>query len=218
MSEQDVQNIYSIEPLVYIAGILVPTNSIRVQTAFNSMPTATISIPPYPQLQGIGRQDRVPVQIFIKDTFADTEEFILLFEGEIKSSGYVSSAMSREFIINAQCSLSFLMDVKVFFMHSTSDMSNQKIIPQEKIRGLWSFDSDVTFPASFFMYGFTPISEKEGEKIKVPYEFLENVYTFVGNAGSMNEYNDSALADFYSDYTEKIKLMDKLVKVPEFDD
>ena len=71
--------ILDVNVLTYVAGVLVPTSEVGVTTAFNAVPTATISLPPYPQLFGIGRKDRIPVHIFFKDTVIG--EYKLLFEG-----------------------------------------------------------------------------------------------------------------------------------------
>ena len=75
--------------LTYVAGILIPTTNISITSAFNSLPTATISMPAYPQLYGIGRKDRIPVHIFYKDNCIG--EYILLFEGESCGFSYSNS-------------------------------------------------------------------------------------------------------------------------------
>ena len=212
----ETQNLFSIETLVYIAGVLTPHNSITVQSAFNSMPTATISLPPYPQLFGVGRQDRLPVHIFVKDTFAGTNDYILLFEGEVKSFGYVSNAISREIVINAQNPMSFLMDVHAYFMHTLEGLANRNMIAEESEKGIFDYQDQMLFPHSLFMSGIAPVQEDNA--IKVPGDFLENVYRFFEEPSSMGSSNDSKLAEFYGEYTKTLRLKERMARVPVFDD
>ena len=212
----EAQNLFSIETLVYIAGVLTPHNSINIQSAFNSLPTATVSLPPYPQLYGMGRQDRLPIHIFIKDTFTGTNDYVLLFEGEVKSFSYVSNAISREIVVNAQNPMAFLMDVNAFFMHNLSDMAELNMIPEEREQGYFRLETDMLFPHSLFMRGLTPLDEDNS--IQVPGDFLENVYKFFEEPNSMGAYNNSELANFYGKYTETLKLQKRMVRVPVFDD
>ncbi len=214
-----MNNLYNIEYLVYIAGILVPVNSINIQSAFNSMPMATVSLPAYPQLYGIGREDRLPVQIFIKDVFGEEppNDYILMFDGEVKSFQYVSNAISREIVINAQSNLAFLMDVKAYFMHSIEDLAERALIPEESNTSFSNFEADYIFPLSLFMHGITANLD-ESNAIEVPSEFLKNVFTFLKEAESMGKYNNSKLAEFYNKLSERLKILDRMIKVPEFDD
>lgn len=219
MSTEHIENYFSIEPLVYIAGVLTPTNSVRIQSGFNSMPTATISMPPFPQLYGIGREDRVPVFIFIKDTFAGSENYLLQFEGEVMSFSFTSNSTSREFVINAQCSLAFLRDVRFNFLHSIEDLAKKEMIPQEKNNSIYKLEDGTAFPASMFMKGFAKVDKSNTEqKVKVPYEFLDNAYKILSSPGSFSEFNDSALAEFYSKHSKTLKLDKKKIEVPIFDD
>lgn len=206
---------FNIEFLVYIAGVWVPAKSVAVQSAFNSLPMATISLPADPRFFGVGREDRVPVHIFVKDTFTGTQNYMLFFEGEIKTFSYTNSAVTREITVNAQSNLAFLMDVKAFFMQSIEDISELEFIEFNKERGFSSFNA-VTFPASLFTQGI--VAPSSDTIIEYPSEFLDNLYNYLQNAGSMNQYNDSALANFYSDYTTRLKLRKRAVKVPIFDD
>lgn len=114
-------NILDAQFLTYVAGILIPTINISITTAFNSVPTASISMPAYPQLYGIGRQDKVPVTVFYKDNV--TGDYILLFEGDVNAFSYTNSISSRDITINAHGILRFLDDVHVNFLSSLDDMT-----------------------------------------------------------------------------------------------
>ena len=212
----ETNNLFEINALVYVAGILVPYNSITVNSAFNSIPMATVTLPPYPQLYGIGRRDRLPVQIFVQDTLAETNEYFLLFEGEVQSFSYLSTALNKEIVINAQGVMSFLMDVKSFFMESIKDLASRVMIPEENNTSIYSFEPHLTFPMSLFMKGIAPIEEEQ--LITVPSEFLANVYKYMEELSSMNEFNDSAIAKFYSGYTGKLNLKKRIAKVSHFDE
>lgn len=207
---------HNIEFLVYIAGVLVPAKNVSIQTAFNSLPMATIALPADVRLYAIGRQDRVPVHIFIKDTLAGSNNYILMFEGEVKSFGFTSSVVSREVTVNAQSNLAFLMDIKAFFMHSIGSIADLEVLDHTANAGFFKMEA-LTFPHSLFMRGITNL-DSDGEIIKYPSEFLQNLYRFIQEEGSIPGYNTSALAKFYSKYTEALSLKNKMVKVPVFDD
>lgn len=52
---------------VYIEGIQVPFNSIRISNVYQQNPTADISLPPFSGLQEIGRNYQPKVEIFFRD-------------------------------------------------------------------------------------------------------------------------------------------------------
>ena len=67
---KQLNKLYELDLYVYIAGVYIPTASVSISNNVGGTPTATISVPPDPTFLGIGREDRIPVQIFIKDTFS----------------------------------------------------------------------------------------------------------------------------------------------------
>lgn len=210
-------NIIDSNFLTYIAGILVPVTEISITAAFNAIPTATIELPPYPQLFGIGRQDRVPVHIFHKDPI--TKDYVLLFEGEISSFSYNDAVFSRGITINAQGLLAFLQDVTIKFLTNLNDVASAEV-PGAKDTAYQKFTPNVTFPHSLFAYGLGDASPNN--LIKVPYQYLENIINFISGGGtsgsSMGAYNNSVLAEFYAQYCEKIKLDKRTAPLPYFDD
>lgn len=67
---KQLDKLYELDLYVYIAGVYIPVSSVTISSSFGGTPSASISVPPDPVFLGIGREDRVPVQIFIKDTFS----------------------------------------------------------------------------------------------------------------------------------------------------
>ena len=66
-----VSNIFLSDVRVYIAGVLVPATSVSITTAFNNFPQCQITLPPYAELYGLGRKDKIPVFVFIRYTFVE---------------------------------------------------------------------------------------------------------------------------------------------------
>lgn len=71
---KQLDKLYELDLYVYIAGVYIPTAGVSISNSFGGTPTASISVPPDPTFLGIGREDRIPVQIFIKDTFSGVTE------------------------------------------------------------------------------------------------------------------------------------------------
>jgi len=209
-------NTFEASARVYIAGILMPFMRVSVTTAFNTPPTATVSLPPYSELFGIGRMDRIPIQIFVEETWLEDGEFILLFEGEITSFSYVSSGLSREIVVNAQSVLALLRDVNIQFMSSFEDIVKKKIIKGENNTAINTISPGSIFPMSLFMNGLSTVESRS--LIKTPSQYLENAYRFMEERGSLDEANDSELAGFYSEYSKRIKLSDRYITLPYFDE
>ena len=83
---------------VYIAGVLVPCNSVTVSTSVPGRTSAQFTMPAHPLLLSIGKTDRLQVAIFYLDSSREDGElqWCLLFEGYLAGQNYVSSPTSRE--------------------------------------------------------------------------------------------------------------------------
>lgn len=212
----DAKNILDLNFLTYIAGVLVPTTSISITSSFNAVPTATVTMPPYPQLYGIGRKDRVPVHIFIKDFVIG--EYVLLFEGEIDSFSYSNSNSGRDIVINAKSVLNFLQDVKLRLLHTLEDVIVYDHLGNQDT-ALNVFMPKEHFPSCLFSYGLSGFNEQS--KIKYPVDYLQNMLDYVIKGGGSNssngKLNDSALAKFYSEHAKKLRLGKRYTHVPIFD-
>ena len=202
MIDNKVRTVFHIETLVIIAGVSMPHSSISLTTAFNAPPSCTVTLPPDHRLFGIGRYDRVPIQIFYKDNFnpptsleglppefQQHEElrshynYRMLFEGDITTFGYRSTKIGREFVINAHGILSFLRDVKLEFLNSIDQVITARTmgVGQSQITQFYHFG----LLSALFSKGLS--FQGEGNLINTPYDFLDNVYKFLEQTHKMSE-------------------------------
>ena len=73
-------NVFLSDVRVYIAGVLMPVTHVTVRSGAGQMPEASISLPPCPDLFVVGRMDRIPVHIFVRESVVGSGRLILLFE------------------------------------------------------------------------------------------------------------------------------------------
>ena len=241
-------NIYLTQARVYIAGVLMPTISVSITTTFDRPPLAEIALPAFPELFYVGEADRVPVHIFVQETVVESSNFILMFEGFVASVNYVNSAVQRTISLTATSYFDFLNDVKIKFLTQLQDMYLQ-YIPGGSATFYQVVQDNITFPQSLFRYGLVRPDEnnKDGNRepkkiIKVPSDYLENVYAFVQFAKAMEEgsgatgkqdedaqknvsegkppygaLHGSVLAEYYAKLAKTLKLLDRFEPLPYFD-
>lgn len=242
VSANGADNLIYIDFKVYIAGVLLPHTAIYITSAFSNIPVATITLPPYKELFGLGRQDRVPVHIFAKNKFIKDNkenyegktvkegdpkylvgEYLLIFEGETTGYGYLSDAGGRDFVINAQSHLGFLKDVKLNFILSSEDyystFLNGACLESLKINQLTNF----IFPLSLFLDGFaTKRDTPSSHSIRYPTALIENIFDLLVDNTLFVKYknqDENSLANFWQKYlTKKINLRKRVKKVPFIDD
>ena len=65
-------NVFLSDVRVYIAGVLMPVTHVTVRSGAGQMPEASISLPPCPDLFVVGRMDRIPVHIFVRESVVGT--------------------------------------------------------------------------------------------------------------------------------------------------
>lgn len=221
-------NLFHIDLKVYIAGVRMPVQSVTITTGFNLIPRATISLPPDSRLYGIGRRDRVPVHVFITDTFSGVNDVqlgirssdtygkdILIYEGEISAFSYHSTAIGKEFVINAQGLLTFMEDINLQTLNSTNEVATTCTKGEDLVgmRTMGTLTSQL--PASLFTRGlFNP---KENNTIQYPYEFLENSVKYI--TGAVSNAETTTVGNFYREYTsKKLNLINRIAPMPGFDD
>lgn len=227
-----LESIYLTDVRVYVAGVLMPTTRVTVTSSVNEMPRAQISLPAYSELLYLGEMDRVPVQVFVRETMVECPEFILLFEGFIASTQYINSAIQRSVVINCLSVFDILNDIRISFLQSLPNMlmpvapSNTDFYMFSQACGL------MTFPAYLIFYGLvkpdgTQLSESDTpQEIKVPSDYLANVYAFLQKSGKSEDdeepplkaLHDSALTQFYGKYARIFNFMKRFVRVPYFDE
>lgn len=212
----ELQNLFLFDARVYVAGVLIPTTELEIVSGFNAVPTCTVSLPPEPVLFGLGRLDRVPVQVFIRDSFSGTDEFLLLFEGEVVSTGYTSAPSAREFTISASGVLTFLRDMRILYTKSLQDDASAHAT-QQQVTTAVELRSEFTFPSSLFTHGIV----NSRTPIRYPTEYLENVVEFIrtsGNGSPYAPYNDSTLAEFFARIADSVGLSSRVPRLPYLDD
>jgi len=226
-----LSNLYVIDFEVYIAGVKMPNTSVTLTSAFNSVPTCTVSMPPDARLFSIGRQDRVPLQVFVSDTLngpswestlgveGNVPNYLLLFDGEISDFAYSSSGIGKEFAVTAEAIPSFLrqLPVKILLTDEEYCVASQ---PTSNIGSvLVPAHNKITFPASLFMYGLAP-AITGGETIRFPTDFLDNIIAFITNTGitAAQPQATNAVVEFYKAYCDSIKFSERYSRVPYFDD
>ncbi|MCB5270529.1 MAG: hypothetical protein LHW56_01640 [Candidatus Cloacimonetes bacterium] len=209
-------NAYSLSYKVFIAGVEVPCHSVQVMQSFNALPRCTLGLEPDSRLFGLGRQDRVPVQVFVSNHFqGKAEEYLLLFEGEVESSGYTNTATGRNFVINCQSILAFLQDIKVQLMQNLNDEA-YKLSPGNTYSYIHGgFIPEHGFPMCLFLRGVGGYTSSDGgsEVFKYPSEFLINALQLVSSTSGQSE-----IGKFYAEYMRRWRVDLRYAILPYFDD
>lgn len=212
-------NLFLADTRLYIAGVLFPALAIGISSSFNAPPTATLTLPADPRLFDVGRMDRVPVHVFVRETMVESPRFILLFEGFITDRGYLNAASQREITVNAIGCLDILNDVQIKFMTSLEDMAMSQI-PGEREISQQIITPWFSFPQILFMRGLA--GGEEAQAIRFPSEYLQNVYTFIQKSGpaepAAGPLNNSVLAGYYRLYAERLRLLRRFEPLPFFDE
>lgn len=218
---------------LYVAGVLLPVISITVSSAVGSAPTASFTTVTDPKLFDMGRMDRVPVQIFVKETMAGKGDYILLFEGFITSRTYINSALQQIMSYEAVAYMDVLSDAKLKFLTSVDDvfMASAAGAP-DKQRNISAL-GNLAYPSCLYRKGLG--LNGSTDLIDYPVQFLENIYGFISNSGpsslpaqqgtssetavvpSANHLNNSALAVWHHKWASEIRLMSRYVPLPYFD-
>ena len=213
----ELNNLFDIDPLLYISGVLFPISSIQITTSFNAYPRATIAVPPDARLYGIGRNDRIPIHVFIKDTFIGGREeetpYILVFEGEIESFSYVSSTMSRNIVINAVHTMAFLEDIHIKLLTVLSEHSEAHIPGAQFASATIASPPASHMPLSLFMKGIASVTEEN--IISYPNQFIENIVTYI-EAEALN--TDNPVHAYFSQLSKEWSTSKRIATVPYFDD
>lgn len=217
---QSGNNIFLTDVRLFVAGIRMPVSSLEINSTYGQLPEANFTMPSDPRLLPLGRMDRIPVHIFVRETMAESPNFILMFEGYIVSRHYVNSAIQRSMQFNAISSLDILNDTKFKFLRSIDDIfmasaagmadkENQTVV------------NGLTFPQCLFQPDLGMNPDMSSYMVGCPTEYLENVYRFVQKGGPNNgssPYNTSVMAKYYADFAENIRLLRRYEPLPYFDE
>lgn len=229
--EDKLDSIYLAEARVYIAGVLMPVVRVTITTTFNQMPQAEISLPAYSELLYLGEYDRVPVQIFARETMVECPEFILMFEGFIASTTYVNSALQRTVAVHCVSYFDVLNDIHIKAMSQLHEFFEPAVNGAEDVT-MHTVAPTITYPYYFLQYKLVqPDAEdlKEGDTIKFPSDFLESIYAYVqlahppkGSNGwdedpKLGVLQASALTIYYGELFRTINFLGRFERLPWFD-
>jgi hypothetical protein len=164
---------------------------------------------------GIGRRDRIPVQVFVSDTLtgkqmdkADEDlTYLLLFDGVVTNYGYKSDSMGKAFTISAESVMNVFKTASVRILTSMDAVTNNQMAQQ--YQGSATSNS-LMFPASLFMYGLGDA----GTEANHPYDFLKNAIDF------LMQDSQSPVTEFYASYFaagKGLNMLNRIAKVPFFD-
>ena len=175
-------NVFLSDVRVYIAGVLMPVTHVTVRSGAGQMPEASISLPPCPDLFVVGRMDRIPVHIFVRESVVGSGRLILLFEGAIVSKQYLCLASQREINVSAVSWAAILDDARLEFMTTLDDIVRRSL-SGELDKSLASYQFGLQFPLLLFLHGLG--AEGTPEPIRTPVQYLENIYRFIASAGEL---------------------------------
>jgi hypothetical protein len=198
--------IFSLQFIVYVAGVYIPASSVSVTSAFNNIPTCTIALPAYPkELYGIGRSDRVPVHVFYFDNFAtEPPTYKLFFEGVITGFGYVNNSLGRAFILNCEHIFNILQRIKIRHVSDIKQWASSRL-PGQALTAFTRMAMPSLFPLLMFM-------KAEGSLVEYPTQILDNAFDYImSNAGA------DPLTKFYKEYLTALKADHRFQRVAYFD-
>lgn len=214
-----LNNLYLAQTRVYIAGVLMPTVNVTITCQFNQPPRASIALPVYPELFYIGDMDRVPVHVFVQETMVQSGEFLLLFEGFIVSNSYFNNPVQRTIHVECVSHLDILNDVQLKFLSTITDAFMQEL-PGQQAQAAGVRLPGIIFPAALFYQGLG--TDPDAKPIRFPSDYLENLYSFIQKADITDDvpmpgFHDSILGVYYGEYARSLKLLDRFVRLPYFD-
>ncbi len=211
-----MSNAYLVDTRVYIAGVLMPAQSITIENYINDVPRATIMVPASSDLMYVGENDKVPVTIFQRESMVGSSRFILMFEGFIVARTYMNTAIQRTITFQAVGIMDILRDFRLLYAHTLSDMARQTHAGNQEKGAL---SSASYFAVEYFLLnGLNPA----GESIRFPYQFLQNVLHFMGdpgiNEGSVSSEHTSNMSLYYRKMFKIYNLAKRYLRVPLYDE
>ncbi|OUO53292.1 hypothetical protein B5F76_05810 [Desulfovibrio sp. An276] len=219
----DTTNVFLASVRTYVAGILMPTIAVSISASFNAYPTARITMPADPRLFNLGNHDRVPVQIFVKETMVECPNYILMFEGFVAGRSYISVANQRE--INLECAsfTEVFKDTKLRFMTSIQEQFLSSVPGNREVaQGI--FLPGFMFPTCLFFSGLGLKTKQNGDTVKLitmPTEYLANLLQYMEEAATKiapaGRYNDSIVSKYFATLAYNLHFDRRFCWLPYFD-
>lgn len=219
----ETTNVFLSSVRTYVAGVLMPTIAVSISASFNASPTARVTMPADPRLFNLGSHDRVPVQIFVKETMVECPNYILMFEGFVAGRSYISIANQRE--INLEC-VSFtevFKDTKLRFMTSIQEQF-LSAVPGNNSVAQNIFIPGFMFPTCLFFSGLGLRTQQNGGTVKLitmPTEYLANLLQYMEEAATRiapaGRYNDSIVSKYFATLAYNLHFDRRFCWLPYFD-
>lgn len=162
--------------LVYFNGIEIPAETVSITGAVNTLPQATVTLPPDVTMRRIGAEDRVRLTVFyldqwrhlVEDPAGGVPEWRLLFDGEIVDWGWVNSAHGRALRYVAVDMLEVLGKIFPHLITGLQSMSEQALALDGN--AATSAVNPFAITNSLFTVGLN-----SGQRIERPFDFVKNV-------------------------------------------
>lgn len=207
-------NLFDIDIRCYISGVRIPVNSISITSKFNDLPTCSISTEPSPALYGIGRFDRVPLHVFVSNSFeGKNDEYLLMFDGEIAGFGYSNTPLGREFVIHGQSTFALLKDIAFDFTRNMPEFVSNAVAGRSLQLSVVVSSPDFMFPYSLFAKGIVG-----NTPIEYPSDFLENALSYIVSKEGKVGADKSQVGIFYGEKAQQRCLDKRWSRLPCIDD
>jgi hypothetical protein len=240
----DVPN-YAAAWVCYINGREVPILGFEVSYGVWQIPTFRIHCVPDVTIQRLGHEDRVPVQIFYLDEWAnDTPTFRLLVDGEIVGWSFSSSSGSRAIVFSCIANIHIFQQLYFFYMTNVDDIVASRS-PEVLAQGFST--PGLLYPYAIFHQGLlttaaqaeavTPRTQDQQAAsnalatsedaadtqeatalIKAPYELVTNVIKGCISSDVPNDRRAVPMMNFFARYIRKMRFHNRWVRLPIFED
>lgn len=203
--------------ICYIAGIECPIQSVSVSYGVWQIPEASITMFPDPLLQGLGREDRVPVVIFYLDEYIDPDRptWRMLFEGEITGWGYSNTAAGRAVRFDCVGDIAIYTQLFFFYMSTVSGVVQGTVEQPMQPAGA-NFVTPI-FPYALFHKGLVP-SDKPGDIITRPYDLAYNIVRGLTSERVNPKARSLPMYNFFSRWVRRQQFHNKWVALPFLDE
>lgn len=200
--------------LVYIGGVEVPTQSVEVNMGAWTIPTAVINVAPDVQLQRLGAEDRLKVEVFyLDDTYSGLRgrepEFCKLFEGDIVGWQYTKSSTGRAMSFQCVNQLRLMRDLYPYFITGLDTLA-AKVFSDTTVGQVSSVHYAPALFVSLLHKGLSP----GNELIRRPFDFVENFLRSVVDPAVHEELGSVASPNFFGRQMRQLNFINRFVPSP----
>ncbi|RLI87355.1 MAG: hypothetical protein DRP01_02000, partial [Archaeoglobales archaeon] len=200
--------------VVYMNGVEVPTKSVDVNMGAWVIPTAQVNMAPDVQLQRLGAEDRVKVEIFyLDDIYSELRgrppEFCLMFEGDIVGWNYVNTPSGRVMSFMCENQLRIMKDLFPYFITGLDTLA-AKVFSDTTVGQVSSTHYAPALFVSLLHKGLAP----GNELIRRPFDFVENFLRAIADPKSHEELGSVAAPNFFGRQMRQLNFLNRFVPSP----